>query len=562
MNDPEATLRDLSARFLAGYLALAPVEATRLGEHRYDATWPDTSAEGDEAFRRFVRGLQAELAAIPAERLGIQARVDHGMLTSRLAYWLFALDELRAAERDPISYTTLVGDGLDPLTTRSFASIDERMKSLQGRLEGIARIVEVAKRRLGRPARVATETAIQQNRGLVDLCKTGLSPHFAKVPAQRAALEAAAKKAAAALDDFQRFLEHDLLPRSDGDFRLGRARFEKKLRFELDDDLDADNLAKSARALLEQTQAAMVDTAVELWPSLGKGRVPPHGTADEKKALVRQAVLALAADHPTNATIVAESKKLLADATAFVKAQDLVRVPDDPVDVIEMPEYRRGVAVAYCDSSGPLEKKQETFFAISPTPSDWPKARADSFYREYNRSMLAELTIHEAMPGHYLQIMHGNRFESPIRAVLASGAFVEGWAVYSESVMAKHGFGGAPVRLMRQKMVLRLAANAILDHDIHAGTMEEKDALALMTGDAFQEEGEAVGKWRRARLTSAQLSTYFYGFAEMQKLRERADKTPGFRERAYHDELLASGAPSMRWARELTAARWGGAPPK
>ncbi len=172
-----------------------------------------------------------------------------------------------------------------------------------------------------------------------------------------------------------------------------------------------------------------------------------------------------------------------------------MRLPNEPCKVIEMPEYRRGVSVAYCDASGPLEKKQETFYAIAPTPKDWPRKRAESFYREYNRSMLAELTVHEAMPGHYLQLMHNNEFPSKLRAVFSSGAFVEGWAVYAEWLMAKYGFGGPRVRMQRQKMTLRLAANAILDHGIHAGTMEEKEALDLMMNDAFQEEGEAVGKW-------------------------------------------------------------------
>jgi uncharacterized protein (DUF885 family) len=216
-----------------------------------------------------------------------------------------------------------------------------------------------------------------------------------------------------------------------------------------------------------------------------------------------------------------------------------------------MPEYRRGVAVAYCDASGPLEKKQETFYAISPTPSDWTKKRADSFYREYNKSMLAELTVHEAMPGHFLQLMHNNKFPSQLRAVLGSGPFVEGWAVYTEWLMAKYGFGGPKVRLMQQKMLLRLSVNAILDHDVHAGTIDEKGALAMMMNDAFQEEGEAVGKWKRARLTSAQLTTYYYGFTEMMALRRELEKAPGFKERTYHDKILSFGSPSMRHIRAI-----------
>ncbi|MFO0763205.1 MAG: DUF885 domain-containing protein, partial [Byssovorax sp.] len=348
------------------------------------------------------------------------------------------------------------------------------------------------------------------------------------------------------------FFEKDLLARSDGDFRLGRARFEKKLRFELQDPVDIDAVAQGARDLLKKTQEEMVETSKELWPALfGKDRMPPSGTPAEKKALIKKVLDKVAEDHPDNATIVAEAKRLLDDATKFTRDHDLVRVPTEPCSVIEMPEYRRGVAVAYCDSSGPLESKQETFYAISPTPKDWDAKRASSFYREYNRAMLVELTIHEAMPGHYLQLMHNNTFHSKIRAVFGSGAFVEGWAVYTEWLMAKYGFGGPKVRLQRQKMVLRLAANAVLDHDIHAGTMDEKGALDLMMNEAFQEEGEAVGKWKRARLSSAQLTTYYYGFSEMMKLRHAFEGTPGFKERTYHDRLLSYGSPSLRALREL-----------
>jgi uncharacterized protein (DUF885 family) len=278
----------------------------------------------------------------------------------------------------------------------------------------------------------------------------------------------------------------------------------------------------------------------------GKKWKEPTTTAEERK-VVKQILDELAKDTSTNATIVKDIEATLASATEFVRKHDLVRIPDEPCKIVEMPEYRRGVAVAYCDSSGPLETKPETFYAISPTPKDWPKKRVESFYREYNRAMLHDLTVHEAMPGHFLQAMHQNRFPSKVRAVLWHGAFVEGWAVYTEWLMAKYGFGGAKVRMQRQKMVLRMAANTILDHGVHAGGMTEKEALALMKDEAFQEEGEAVGKWKRAQLTSAQLTTYFYGFKKMMELRAAAEKGAWPGERKYHDELLAHGSPAPRY---------------
>ena len=427
------------------------------------------------------------------------------------------------------------------------------MASLVSRLDGLPALVAVARQRLAHPARIYTETAIQQNKGLIGLVGTQLPARFSEVPGLKDKLTAAAGRAAAALKDFQSFLETDLLARSDGSFRIGRELFTKKLAFALGEDVDIDRVAADARALLTQTQAEMVETARQIWAEDKLGKLPRLDTPEQKKAFVKQVLDHVAKDRPTNQTILADAKKWLGKITAFVRDNDLVRVPDEPVSVIEMPEYKRGVAIAYCDSSGPLEATPQTFVAIAPTPSDWSRERAESFYREYNQSMLAELIIHEAMPGHYLQLMHNNKFPSKLRAVFASGPFVEGWAVYAEWVMAEHGFGGPRVKLERQKMVLRLSANAILDHDIHAGDMDEKAALALMKDEAFQEDGEAVAKWKRARLSSAQLTTYFFGFTELLKLRRASENRAGFTERSYNDRLLSWGSPAMKYVRQLVA---------
>lgn len=527
-----------AADYLRRYLELTPTDATQIGEHRYDGRWPDLSAAGEERERHLLADVRRDLASFDPRSLPEQQRVDHATVANTVALWQFSLDELKDAERDPLHFTRIVGDGLDPLLTRDFAPLEVRQKSLAERLRGLPQVVAAAKARLREPPRLHTETAIEQNKGLVDLCSDPSVPRDAAAVAR------------AALEDFQRFLEGELLARSTGELRLGRARFERKLALTLDDDVDCDAVVRSARELLDTTRKQMIETARAVWSELARAggtasQAPPPAEAD----LVRVVLARLAEDRSTNATIVGDATAILDQATRFVREHDLVRVPDEPCRVIEMPEYRRGVAIAYCESTGPLEKKQETFFAISPTPKDWPAARAESFYREYNRSMLSDLTVHEAMPGHYLQAMHNNAFKSDVRAVFANGAFVEGWAVYGEWLMSEKGFGGPRVRLMREKMVLRLCANAILDHGVHAGTMTEQQAMELMVKDAFQEEGEAVAKWKRARLTSAQLTTYFHGLDQMTKLR-RATKG-SLSERAYHDKLLGFGSPSFRYLRAL-----------
>jgi uncharacterized protein (DUF885 family) len=538
---PDRAFEAFAQSFLEELLRRGPTFATHAGDHRYDAMWPDISTQGEAKQRAFLDETRKALAAMPRDRLSEQNQIDAQIVDERLRSFEFSIDQLKPYENDPVSYVGLISGGLDPLVTREFGTLESRMTSLAGRLDGLPAIVAVAKQRLGHPAKIYTETAIQQNKGLIGLVETQLQAKFANIPA------------GSPLKDLQSFLEKDLLPRSDGSFRIGRELFTKKLGFALGEDVDPDTVAANARALLTQTQAEMVDTAKQIWANDKMGKLPKLDTPEQRKAFVKQVLDHVAQDRPTNATILTDGKKWLDKITSFVRDNNLVRVPDEPVSVIEMPEYKRGVAVAYCDSSGALEATPQTFVAIAPTPSDWPVPRVESFYREYNQSMLAELMIHEAMPGHYLQLMHNNKFPSKLRAVFGSGPFIEGWAVYAEWVLAQHGFGGPRVKLQREKMVLRLSANAILDHDIHAGDMDEPAALALMKNEAFQEDGEAVGKWKRARLSSAQLTTYFFGFTELLKLRHAVENQPGFTERAYHDRLLSWGSPAMKYVRQLVA---------
>jgi uncharacterized protein (DUF885 family) len=245
-----------------------------------------------------------------------------------------------------------------------------------------------------------------------------------------------------------------------------------------------------------------------------------------------------------------------------VAEHDLVTVFGDPVEVIEMPEIDRGVAIAYCDAPGPLEAAPlPTFIAVSPTPEDWPEQRVRSFYREYNRHMVHNLMIHEAMPGHALQLEHSRRFagSTPVRAMLRSGSFVEGWAVYAEQLMGAHGYPGdgnpAAVGLQRLKMKLRMIINAIMDARVHCSGMTQAEAMVLMTRQGYQEEGEATAKWRRVLLTSAQLSTYYVGFTEVSELAASLRGAhPDWGERQLHDAVLGHGSPPVRHLRTLLGA--------
>lgn len=537
-----------AALFLDEYLQLFPESATSLGDHRFDDRLTDWSAAGRERMRAFYRRWLAETEELAKLPLGPENAVDLEIWRTNLKAGLFALDELKDWQRNPLEYNP--GDALYPLMARDFAPLDARLESLRGRLEAIPRWLDVARANLSDPPRIHTETAIQQNAGTLALIGPELDAILASAPPLAVArLEPARARAREALVEYGRWLEKDLLPRSNGDFRLGWELWREKLAYTLESDLTPAQILERARVELDRTQEEMASVARPLFQRQFPGREVPA----DRRELIRAVLDRLAQDRPDNRTILEKARRSLERTTAFVRERNLVTVPDQPVELIEMPEFARGVAVAYCDSPGPLEKAGTTFYAISPAPADWPPERVASLYREYNDSMLEDLTIHEAMPGHYLQLWHANRFQAPtkLRAVFASGTFVEGWATYAESVMAAQGYGGPEVRMQQLKMRLRLILNAILDQGVHAGTMSREEAMALMQDEGFQEEGEAAGKWRRACLTSTQLSTYFVGNTEVTDLARTLLARPDATPRAVHDAMLSFGSPAPRYVRRL-----------
>jgi uncharacterized protein (DUF885 family) len=426
--------------------------------------------------------------------------------------------------------------------------------NVKGRLERIPAVVAAAKANLKNPPRVYTETAIAQNRGVINLIKGELQM-FIDQAGMKTELAPAQEAAIAALTDYGKWLETDLLPRSTGEFRLGEAKYRQKLKYALSSDMSKEDLLKRAEADLRATQDKMFEVALPLYRKFNPQDESKDKEIPSKKRLIKFVLDKLAEKRPNNETIVAQANQDLKETTEFVRNKNLVTVPSEPVKVIEMPEFARGSAVAYFDSAGPLEKRNETFFTISPTPKDWSDARKESFYKEYNDYMLENLTVHEAMPGHYLQIMHSNRFKAPtmIRAIFRSGTFTEGWAVYAEQMMAEKGYGGAEVQMQQLKMKLRVIINAIIDQKIHTAGMTEKEAVDFMMNEGFQEEGEAFGKWKRAQLSSTQLSTYYVGSVEVNDLRRAYEaKNKGVVDmKQMHDAILSFGSPPAKYVKEM-----------
>jgi uncharacterized protein (DUF885 family) len=539
--------------YVEKYLRANPEQATDLGDHRFDGELTDYSAGARSRYLATQKDFRDKLNTIDESQLTGANSIDFRILKENVAYEIFRGEELKEPEWNPLVYMQSLANSLYLLVARDFAPAEKRIPSLRQRMEKIPGVIAQAKTNLQHSPRIHTETAIEQTQGAINLDRTELAPLLDQAPQLKKELAPLQDKTAAALEDYKKWLQNDLLPRSDGDFRLGEQKYRKKLRFALASDLPMEEIMKRAKADLEQTQTAIYDTALPLY----KKYFP---NADEKmladKHKVTSAVLdKLGEQHPNDATVVDYAKKVVTEATDFVKKHDVVSVPNVPLDVIAMPEFKRGVAIAYCDAPGPLERNGKTFFAVAPTPKDWSKERKESFFREYNNYMIRDLAVHEAMPGHFLQLARSNEFRAPtlIRAIFQSGPFIEGWAVYCEQVMAEQGYGGPEVKMQQLKMRLRAICNAILDQSIHAGNMNEKEAMELMTREGYQQEGEAVAKWKRARLTSAQLSTYFVGATEHLDLRAAEQKKLGdqFNLKKYNDQVISYGSPPLKYVREL-----------
>src|SRR6266481_1466493 len=545
--------QSLARDYVEQYLQSNPEQATELGDHRFDGELTDYSAEARAKDLATQKEFRDKLNAVDGSQLTGANNIDFRILKENIDYQIFRAEELKEPEWNPLVYMQSLANSLYLLVARDFASPEQRIPNLRQRMERIPRVIAQAKANLQHPPRIHTETAIEQTQGAINLVREGLAPLLDRAPQMKKELAPLQEKTAAALEDYKKWLQSNLLPRSDGNFRLGAEKFRKKLRFALASDLTMEEIMERAQADLQQTQTAIYETALPLY----KGYFPKAdqpALADKKK--ITAAVLnKLAEQHPDDNTIVSYAQKIVGEATDFVRSHNLVTVPDTPLDVIVMPEFKRGQAIAYCDASGPLEKNAKTFFAVAPTPNDWSKERKESFFREYNNYMVRDLTVHEAMPGHYLQLAHANEFHAPtlVRAIFQSGTFVEGWAVYCEQMMAEISYGGPEVKMQQLKMRLRAICNAILDQSIHAGKMSEQEAMDLMMKEAYQQEGEAVAKWKRARLTSAQLSTYFVGVTEHLDLRDKAKAKAGtsFNLKKYNDTVISYGSPPVKYVREL-----------
>lgn len=555
----DAAFENLAARFLGDLAVFSPVAATLTGDHSADDRLDQVDAAGrDRALARYA-GYRKELEAIKRNELSRANQVDAELLRNELELQIWSLETLQSWAWNPLYYVNISGNAIYGLLARDFAPLDTRLANAAARMEQLPQFLAQARGSI-QPARVPkihAETAIQQNQGLVSIIDTMIVPRLSEVTATtRARLDTAIETARDAIALHQNWLEEELLPQAAGDFRIGAELYDRKLAFALNSPLGRRDIKTLAESEYESVRGQMYEIAKEVYL-----RAHPYtsfpDSPDEpyKQAIIRAALEQAYQQLPPRDGIVEVAKQQLQQATDFVIEKNIVTMPDDPVEIIIMPEFQRGVSVAYLDAPGPLDRGQAAFYAVAPLPIDWTDAQVKSFLREYNLYSIQDLTIHEGVPGHYLQLSLSNRYPSTLRAVLGSGPFIEGWAVYAERVMIDEGYldHDPLMRLINLKWYLRAVTNAIIDSAIHVDGMTREAAMKLMIEGGFQEEREAAGKWVRAQLTAAQLSTYFVGYQEHMEMRRAVEAAWGeeFTLRRYHDQALSYGSPPVKYVRAL-----------
>jgi len=537
-----------------------PVDATKLGDHRFDALLEDVSRAARDGWLAHTRKTLKELPKqVNYSKLSRPAQIDFEIFQHDLETQIWLAENTKPFEEDPRTYNDYINDSVYVLLTQSTRPKETNVANCIARMAQIPRVITAARQTLTHPPRPILETAIRQNRGAISFYETELFQFAGETP-QHDQLKSAAAPVVAALKEYQKFLEGDLMARATGEWRLGKRKFYRKLDLVLDAGITGDQVFADAKAEYARVQRDLYVVARQLWSRYFPKQPLPPDDEDGRRATIAKVIAAVSQEHGQPEELLRDAQATVARIKSFIRERGILRLPEpDRCQVIEMPEFKRGNSLAYLENAPPLDPDAASLYAISPPPSDWGAPRVTSFLEEYNRHMLQILTIHEAYPGHYVQLEYSNRSGSLLRRVLQSGVYIEGWAVYTEQTMLDQGYGDGDLalRLMQLKFYLRAVANTILDFKMHCEKMTDEEVMKLLVDGAFQSEGEARLKIVRAKQSSTQLCTYFVGRMAHYRLRQQMERELGdkFDLARYHEAVLSQGSVPVKYLPELVRAR-------
>ncbi len=535
-------------RYLAESEARDPLFSDSIGIHTYDDQLPDLSPTAQQATYQWETQWRVRFAALSAQSLSLGEQADQRAVLDGIDADLLESTTIRPYATDPSIYTGAIGDAVYQLTSRSYAPLDARVRAVATRIKYIPDIVRAAEASLTHPPRVAAELAVQQNQGNIDLYEHDL-PALAKTTSKetQAILARTLPAALASLKDLQAFLAGPLLAQANGNARVGAAVFDAELRLVDGTDTPREVLVARARANFERTREEMLRLARQLYRPLLHADAPVEARTQDMliDSVVGPVLNELAKRHPERDKVFVTAKADVAGLEAFLTRDPVVPLPvPSTLTVAPTPQFLAGIAGAGLDSPGPFTPLAGSYYYIDEIPASWSAARVASYLRENNNYEMQILSLHEAVPGHYVQYRYNALTPSLVRRVWPNGSFVEGWAVYTEGMMLDAGYGGGDpaLRLFQLKWRLREYANAIIDAEYHAGSMTQAQCMSLLA-EAFQEPSEAQTKWHRLELSHDQLSSYFVGLDAIEQARNSHPVSAA----AFNKKLLDMGSVEPRF---------------
>jgi uncharacterized protein (DUF885 family) len=532
----------------------APDWAAQQGYHKYDSLLliPDAAQRQRDA--QFYAASQQRLAKFGFDSLSANNQTDYRLLANQLRAFRWYADTLRDWQWNPANYN--LGASVGDLLNGRHYRLDRRLRNISDKLTNAAAYYNAARANIQQPTKEHTDLAIAQNEGGLAVFGPALADSVQKSglsAAEKATLTSRIAATRTAIEGYVSFLRKNLPAGPQyRSFRLGKKLFDQKFALDIQSHFTADEVYQEALKHKKELLSDMGRRAARLFPKYFPGQTAPADTL----ALITKVVGQLTLKHAPREGFVDAVKRQIPTLVQFVNDHKLLtQDPSKPLVVRETPLYMRGVAGASISAPGPYDKSADTYYNVDPIPATDTPAQAESFLREYNDYTLQILNIHEAIPGHYTQLVYANRSPSLVKSVFGNGAMVEGWAVYSERMMLESGYGNNSdeMWLMWNKWNLRTTLNTILDHAVHVDNISEKDGLTLLMRDGFQERAEAEGKWRRATISQVQLSSYFTGYTEIYALRQELKQRNGqsFDLKAFHEQFLSYGSAPVRYIREL-----------
>ncbi|MDQ2909133.1 MAG: DUF885 domain-containing protein [Candidatus Eremiobacteraeota bacterium] len=548
----------LAAQFISDSERRDPLFADQLGIHAYDDSLADYSPRGQRARVTWLRSWRSRIAA-SATRLSRSDAADARALLDTIDLELFEDATAKPAQRDPTSYTGVLGQAVYTLIGRHYAPPNERLRHIAPRLRRVASIVAAAEAMLRRPPRAMTLQALDENAG--NIAMYGSLPSEAQSASAQThrAIAAALPGALAALHGFSHYLQATLLPRSDGNPRVGARVFDRELQLADGTDQTRAELVADAQSDFERNRAQMLALAIPFDRRFFPRRIADETRSDAADVVVHRVLERLADDHPSRSTIFSTAKGDVEANERFLDATSVVVLPvPSTLEVVPTPDFMAGFAGAALDPAGPYTPLAESYFYIDKIPHTWSAGRVDSYLRDFNDYEMQMLSFHEAVPGHYVQFRYNDRVPSLVRRVLPNGSFAEGWAVYGEGMMLDAGFGGndPALRLFQLKWRLREEANTMIDAAFHTGDLNEGRCFDLLERQAYQDHSEALTKWHRLQLSHDQLTSYFVGLDAIRRA-ERAERRKlgtAFDIAKFNGQLLNLGSVEPRFIGRLIGA--------